>query len=834
MVSVRKISVVIPYFNRAETLPRAIRSVRIQRDCRAEIIVVDDCSPVPPPQHLGDDVKVVRLPVNCGPGHARNRGAELAQHAVLAFLDADDEWFADKMSRQLDLLRPGTCVAGGVFKQNDESGDLIELLPSGADPRSWVLRGNAISPSTLVIHGDDHAACGGFPEERACAEDWVYIGRLLNAGIELAALDDFLAIMHRDGLTTTSDVKVAIQHALGAARLFREEALLSDPDLRLMDALVQVSVAQMQANSGAWSSALKHAARALSRAPGREVATGIAAVPLAGLRGSIRRRVSEPRLKTVRAAPLDPLDAGIDASGKRVAIVVPGARVPAWVNQVIEDLASSSLDVALGPDTRTGLLPQLRSRLASVPPNGVRRAGEPAALRMGALALFTPRSLRPRPPQSWPDDTACVVDLCGNVSEPSPGAWPPVYRVRFGLEGSADIRRGFVRAMGRGARYDSLALEVEANGCRRTVRKVICSIDVRSRSRTVNGALWKAAGVLARAAATHPTPPTADMLAPRPVAAVTHLASRLVALSRLVAELAGRVGRVERWEVALQPATEGVPDTDSIGRQETRWLGSRGEDFADPFVVEFEGAAHIFMERVADHGAGRIAVAPVAEDGSIGAPHDVLVESHHLSYPFVFRDSGAPWMIPESADDLTVNLYRSVAYPYEWQREQCLLSDTRARDATLHRSDDGTYWLWAYVDRFDLRRNDELWLFFGDQLAGPWLPHPLNPVVDDPRRARPAGPLLVSDGRLFRPSQDSLGTYGRSIVLNEVIELSRTSYRERSVSRVDPGWHPGATRTHTFSRSGTWQVLDAVRPVRKLLPGPAVGTSSASRSDASV
>jgi len=278
MVSSSSISVVIPYFNRAATLPRAIRSIQIQRDCRAEIIVVDDCSPEPPPDDLGDDVKVIRLRENRGPGHARNRGAELAEHPVVAFLDADDEWFPDKLLRQLELLRPGTCVAGGVLKQNDRSGDLIELLPPPGDPSAWLVRGNPVSPSTLVIHADDHAAFGGFPEERACAEDWGYIGRLLHAGIELTVLDDFVAMMHRDGRTTTSDVDVAVQHALGAVRLFREEALVSESDGRFMEALAHVGVAKMRANSGAWTGALKHAAHAL-RATGSRRAGGRRSTP---------------------------------------------------------------------------------------------------------------------------------------------------------------------------------------------------------------------------------------------------------------------------------------------------------------------------------------------------------------------------------------------------------------------------------------------------------------------------------------------------------------------------------------------------------------------------
>jgi glycosyltransferase involved in cell wall biosynthesis len=291
VVSAQAISVVIPYFNRAATLARAIHSVRIQSDCDPEIIVVDDCSDEPPEARLGDAVRVVRLEANRGPGHARNCGVELAAHPIVAFLDADDEWLPGKLSRQLELLRPGTCVAGGVLKQDDRSGHVTKLLAPAGDPGAWIVRGNPINPSTVVVYADDHAECGGFPEDRACAEDWVYVGRLLKAGIRLAAVDDYLALMHRDGKTTTSDVDVAVEHALGAVRLFRQERLAGAADLPLMEALANVNVARMRANSGSWIRALRHAWHALRVAPRIEVAGQATTIPMAGLRGVVRRRL---------------------------------------------------------------------------------------------------------------------------------------------------------------------------------------------------------------------------------------------------------------------------------------------------------------------------------------------------------------------------------------------------------------------------------------------------------------------------------------------------------------------------------------------------------------
>jgi glycosyltransferase involved in cell wall biosynthesis len=100
------ISVVIPTYNRAALLPRAIRSAIAATRSDDEIIVVDDGSSDATSGVLSEfagRIRVVRG-AHRGAGAARNLGVELAVNRWVAFLDSDDEWDADKLALQRPLL----------------------------------------------------------------------------------------------------------------------------------------------------------------------------------------------------------------------------------------------------------------------------------------------------------------------------------------------------------------------------------------------------------------------------------------------------------------------------------------------------------------------------------------------------------------------------------------------------------------------------------------------------------------------------------------------------------------------------------------------------------
>jgi hypothetical protein len=146
-----------------------------------------------------------------------------------------------------------------------------------------------------------------------------------------------------------------------------------------------------------------------------------------------------------------------------------------------------------------------------------------------------------------------------------------------------------------------------------------------------------------------------------------------------------------------------------------------------------------------------------------------------------------------------------------------LQSGVAAYDVTLFVRD-GVYWFFANIVERGTASSDELFLFSADSLTGEWMPHPMNPIVSDVRRSRPAGKLFERDGRLLRPSQDCSLSYGGGMQLNEILVLNKTHYEERPVSRIDPDWAPGLVGTHTINSSERFETMDG----RMLVPAASV------------
>lgn len=132
------VSVVIPCHNAAETVPRAVNSVRRQTWRPAEVILVDDASIDGTSdllQELAEGkfdpkdrgwIRVCGLARNQGPGAARNAGWNQAAQPLLAFLDADDAWHPEKIAVQADfmLARPHIALSGhraGRFRSGEPS-----------------------------------------------------------------------------------------------------------------------------------------------------------------------------------------------------------------------------------------------------------------------------------------------------------------------------------------------------------------------------------------------------------------------------------------------------------------------------------------------------------------------------------------------------------------------------------------------------------------------------------------------------------------------------------------------------------------------------------------
>ena len=181
----KKVSVVIPLYNKSANIVNTVQTVLEQTYSDFELIVVDDCS-----SDGGADlvraiedqrIRVVSQP-NGGVSKARNTGIALAQCELIAFIDADDEWTSEHLSTLIRLAEEypeaGIYATAYTIVTCDQ-----ELFPNFEVPAvPWegivldyfkcvALGDNIVNSSTAAIKKSVFNDVGGFPERVRMAED---------------------------------------------------------------------------------------------------------------------------------------------------------------------------------------------------------------------------------------------------------------------------------------------------------------------------------------------------------------------------------------------------------------------------------------------------------------------------------------------------------------------------------------------------------------------------------------------------------------------------------------------------------------------------------------
>jgi glycosyltransferase involved in cell wall biosynthesis len=218
------VSVVLPTYNRAELLPRAIESVIGQTYHDWEIVLVDDGSTDATPdlvrayaRRLGDRLNYIRQD-NGGSSRARNRGIEAARGRYVAFLDSDDEFLPTKLARQIELfdLRPELGLVYCDYSFVDLDGVYHASTYDEVHPTAREVETEAVAPGLLACRGDLFGllirayfistivgmvrrevlgASIRFSEDHAFGEEWLFylqVARSCRAGF----VDEPLAIYH--------------------------------------------------------------------------------------------------------------------------------------------------------------------------------------------------------------------------------------------------------------------------------------------------------------------------------------------------------------------------------------------------------------------------------------------------------------------------------------------------------------------------------------------------------------------------------------------------------------------------------------------------------------
>ncbi len=251
-------------------------------------------------------------------------------------------------------------------------------------------------------------------------------------------------------------------------------------------------------------------------------------------------------------------------------------------------------------------------------------------------------------------------------------------------------------------------------------------------------------------------------------------------------------------------------------RKMKKLMPPSGTFWADPHVIYRDSKYYIFLEeKNFSKKNAHVSLIIMDEKGNCSPSQKILERPYHLSYPFVFTFDGNDYMIPETRDNKTVELYKCVEFPNEWTLQQTLLSNLMAVDCTLHEHN-GKWWMFLNkVEHSAVSSNDELYIYHSASPFGPWEEHEQNPVVSDVRRARPAGKLFSYKGKIYRPSQDCSVTYGYGIRLNEIITLTESRFEEKEVDFIEPLWDPAFKGVHSFIFEKNLTLMDAFRKVRR-------------------
>lgn len=278
-----------------------------------------------------------------------------------------------------------------------------------------------------------------------------------------------------------------------------------------------------------------------------------------------------------------------------------------------------------------------------------------------------------------------------------------------------------------------------------------------------------------------------------------------------------RKNMVQHWRIGVRIGRQPLGSSPKADVTGFRWLEApKGHFWADPFAIDVNGKNWAFFEDYSYKSSeGRICCAEIASDGSLDSPVACIEQpGHHYSYPCVFRCGAELFMVPESANSNSIDLYRCEEFPAHWKKQASLL-EGRFVDTTIWQQN-GLWWLMTTSAEPDSRAGSLL-LFYAESLSGEWQFHPANPVCTDIRRNRNAGQVFQAGEKWVRPSQSGCPTYGYSFSLNEVLEISPERYSEQPLTTIEP-WK-GMCGVHTYNRCGNIELIDGatMTPMNKVL-----------------
>jgi glycosyltransferase involved in cell wall biosynthesis len=228
------VSVIIPSYNRAHLLERAINSVLRQTFTEFELIFVDDGSTDSTPDVMRkfQDRLIEIRQEHAGVSAARNAGIQHSSGQLLAFLDSDDEWYPDKLNRQVGMYNEESlffiCHTDETWMRNGKEVRQKKIhAKQGGRFFKRALERCLISPSSVIIARSLFDRIGYFDESLPAGEDYDLWLRI-TAYYEVEFIPEPLIIKHGGSPDQLSETIPAIDRF----RIKSIMKIIADPELK--------------------------------------------------------------------------------------------------------------------------------------------------------------------------------------------------------------------------------------------------------------------------------------------------------------------------------------------------------------------------------------------------------------------------------------------------------------------------------------------------------------------------------------------------------------------------------------------------------------------------
>lgn len=262
------------------------------------------------------------------------------------------------------------------------------------------------------------------------------------------------------------------------------------------------------------------------------------------------------------------------------------------------------------------------------------------------------------------------------------------------------------------------------------------------------------------------------------------------------------------FNIRIQECEKGTPLTELLnGRKVKDFLCSTSlfkynhvTIKADPFLFSKNGKLYLFYEEKLRKFKGVLKM--VCSDDLVHWTDPVLIlsEPFHLSFPYVFEDSGAVYLLPECGESNSIRLYKFIDETLSKVELVSSLVEGHYVDSSIIKRE-GKYYLFTSNPQFEQK------LFISDNLVSGYKEHPSSPIYVGSDCGRNGGSVISYNDSLYRISQDCSRLYGGNVSVHKIEIITPYVYKETLIcknmlNKAEPFYEYGGHQFNIVDHKG--------------------------------